>query len=148
MPYTPLTDEERKRVKKVRKVEAGGAPRGKPLYAFQNTDTGKWVVYGKSTALQAVRDQIRDNTLPDVRPFDRLDYALEDDDSATAPEINENNENDDQDESGMSSPAATLLELSEKADVEWPSLSSPRVSTPRRRRSELNSGDERVSSVP
>ena len=46
------------------------------------------------------------------------------------------------------SPAATLLELSAAADLEWPSVSSPEASTPRPRKSTLNSGDERVSSVP
>ena len=46
------------------------------------------------------------------------------------------------------SPAATLLELGAAADLEWPSVSSPLASTPRPRKSTLNSGDERVSSVP
>ena len=46
------------------------------------------------------------------------------------------------------SPAAKLLELEAAANREWPSVSSPEASTPRPRKSTLNSGDERVSSVP
>ena len=110
MPHAPLTDVERLHLKPVRKVEASGALSHRLEYAMQNKKKkgGKWVVYGKLVAREELREQIRDNTLPDPRPFDRPDYVLEDDDTVTAPEINEN---EGHDESGMSSPAATLLKV-------------------------------------
>ena len=72
----PLTDAELERVKKVRAVLAdGSARRRRALYAVQSSVGGGWVCYSKGQALAIFREQVRTNTLPATRPFDRVDYV-------------------------------------------------------------------------
>ena len=74
----PLTDAELERVKKVRAVLADGSVcTRRALYAVLSSVGGGWVVYGRGRALALYREQVRTNTLPATRPFDRVDYVLD-----------------------------------------------------------------------
>jgi len=74
----PLTDAELERVKKVRAVLADGSACTRQVkYAVLSSVGGGWVVYTKGKALAIFREQVRTNTLPATRPFDRVDYVLD-----------------------------------------------------------------------